>query len=444
MFANVTGVSLVTGSGAGAGPLISQAFGANNFVRCGDLLQRQVGIHVVLVAFISAVWLSTEQILVAFRQPLRIARLTAQFMRWRIAGLPFFAVREDMRTYLCAQRVMVSPMVVSIFANLFNIATFPLLISRFGFIGAPLAITIADGVHAVLMTFLAKWALPHAEAWPRWNLRTAFTDWGEMLGLALPSAVMMLSEWWGWEVNLFFAGMLCPADDLDGICVELDVFPIVSNTMVISFMVHIGFSIAAGTQVGNALGGGDVAKARRASHVTLFLVIIIAGAVASMLIVLREPWARLFSEDDQMIRMTTQVIPLIATYIFFDAMGPGALVSLLRGMGLVRLPALAVFVSFYVLGIPVGLLLTFAPFGGRLGIFGLWTGLDVGMICMVASLLCYFCCGVDWCQAAAVAQTKAQAANVTDLSATSKVEGQVLGKSAYESVNVDDAVAADA
>ena len=47
-----------------------------------------------------------------------------------------------------------------------------------------------------------------------------------------------------------------------GSCIELDVFPIVSNTMVVSFFIHFGFSIAAGTLVGNALGAGDVPAAK--------------------------------------------------------------------------------------------------------------------------------------------------------------------------------------
>ena len=34
------------------------------------------------------------------------------------------------------------------------------------------------------------------------------------------------------------------------------VFPILSNTMVIAFMAHFGFSIAASTHIGNMLGAG--------------------------------------------------------------------------------------------------------------------------------------------------------------------------------------------
>ncbi len=66
---------------------------------------------------------------------------------------------------------------------------------------------------------------------PKWSLCNAFTGWGDLLQIAIPSAVMMASEWLSWEVMLFFAGLLCEGDSS---CPDLDVFPIVSNLMVLN------------------------------------------------------------------------------------------------------------------------------------------------------------------------------------------------------------------
>ena len=49
---------------------MSQAFGARNYPRVGVLLQRQLCIHVLLVAtIILPLWLVTEPLLVSLAQP---------------------------------------------------------------------------------------------------------------------------------------------------------------------------------------------------------------------------------------------------------------------------------------------------------------------------------------------------------------------------------------
>eukprot|EP00929_Paragymnodinium_shiwhaense_P036654 TRINITY_DN19610_c0_g1_i1.p1 TRINITY_DN19610_c0_g1~~TRINITY_DN19610_c0_g1_i1.p1 ORF type:complete len:525 (-),score=118.52 TRINITY_DN19610_c0_g1_i1:355-1929(-) len=407
MFANVTGLSLIIGSGAGSMPLVSQAFGARNYRRCGDLLQRQLSIHVVMITLIALVWASTEDILLMFHQPAKIAALSAQFLRWRIPALPFWAFKEDVNDYLIAQGIAKTPMCVGIVANAINILLYPSLIQRYGFVGAPLAQTLANVLQAILIGLAAKWVLPHMDAWPVWSRKAALTEWGELLRLALPSGVMMLSEWWGWEMNLFFAGMLCDKAS-ESSCIELDVFPIASQTMVIAFMCHFGFSIATSSLVGNALGEGDVPKAKVTCHTCLVLVSVIAGTVALILHMLRRQWGFLFSDDPEIVEKTSELIPLVSLYIFLDALGPGAMNSILRGMGLVLLPAIINFLSFYMVGIPFGLTLTFVRRSEGWGIIGLWAGLNLGMFFMVMSLLLYFFFCADWNHVADVAYTRAR------------------------------------
>merc|ERR1712232_347409 len=152
---------------------------------------------------------------------------------------------------------------------------------------------------------------------------------------------------------------------------------------------HAGFSMAAGTHIGNALGAGDSAKARRTSTVTLLLASAVSGAISLALVMLRWQWSRLFSEDIETVRLMAQVLPVVAAYIFLDALGPGALINILRGMGLVRLPAVINFVSFYAIGIPFGLYLTFVRREESWGIIGLWAGLLLGMFAMVVGMLAY-------------------------------------------------------
>ena len=98
---------------------------------------------------------------------------------------------------------------------------------------------------------------------------------------------MIWAEWWAWEINLFFAGLLCTSSsnltvtnvtataisdasqiEMQASCVPLDVFPVLSQTMVLAFMLHFGFSLQGGAHVGNMLGGNQPKRARLSSVVS--------------------------------------------------------------------------------------------------------------------------------------------------------------------------------
>lgn len=394
MLCNVSGISLLVGSGAGAQPLISQAFGAKNYKRCGDLLQRQFAIHVVLVFVVGLLWFFAEQILLACKQPANISALAGQFSIWRIAALPAFAMKEDITCYLMAQRVMKLPMIISILASLVNILCFWLFIPWLGFVGAPLAFTVANNFQFIMLFLFMRCSLPEPAAWPVWSVRESLAGWGEMLQLALPGGILMLCEWWGWESNLFFAGLLC--DTASESCLPLQVFPIVANTMVVAFMPNFGFALGACSLIGNALGANDPQQARRLATAQLMLAATIGGVLGSILLICRHEWGWMFSQDEEVVNLTAKVIPAVGAYIFLDNMGPGALVCILRSMNVVTFPAIINFIAFYIVGIPFGLLLTFGLRSLELGITGLWTGLVVAMFTMVSSLLCFLVCRVNW------------------------------------------------
>merc|ERR1740139_1667147 len=181
MFQNVTGYIFIVSLGGGQSALVSQAFGAGNHVRCGEVLQQQMGVHAVLCVAICGMWYATRPILIALGQPALVADLVGSFMRIRIVALPFFAIRENLDNFLNAQHVMRMPMLVSMSVNLLNMLSFPIMISWFGFLGAPLAMTVAQVVHVIVLFPLAKRSVPHAEAWPKWSSRVAFSGWGPLL-----------------------------------------------------------------------------------------------------------------------------------------------------------------------------------------------------------------------------------------------------------------------
>ncbi len=73
----MTGISVVIGFALGMPSLAAQAFGAGSYERCGELLQRTMAIHLlVILPPVIAVWMTAERLLIAMQQPPAVARLT--------------------------------------------------------------------------------------------------------------------------------------------------------------------------------------------------------------------------------------------------------------------------------------------------------------------------------------------------------------------------------
>jgi MATE family multidrug resistance protein len=126
-------------------------------------------------------------------------------------------------------------------------------------------------------------------------------------------------------------------------CIELDVTPILMNTMAVAFFMHFGYSVGASTHVGNLMGSNRPAAARVASVVTLALVVAISGGSGLALLAFGDRYARLFTDDPEVLDKLTAALPIMALYMPVDAIGIGCLNNLLRAINVVNIPAALIF-----------------------------------------------------------------------------------------------------
>ena len=165
MFGNVTGISILVGFGFGLPPLASQAYGAKNYKRVGNLMQRQLAMELTTVCIpVAIVWASTESILVYLHQPAHIARLAGQFLTWRLVSLPFYTLQLNIEALMAStQAPVLSRMLTCGSATVLNLFLFWLLIPEeqmnLGFIGAPLSMTIVNIYTALVLYAVAPYSL---------------------------------------------------------------------------------------------------------------------------------------------------------------------------------------------------------------------------------------------------------------------------------------------
>jgi MATE family multidrug resistance protein len=197
----------------------------------------------------------------------------------------------------------------------------------------------------------------------------------QLVRLGAPAAGQILLEVGAWNLATLSAGWLTP--------VALATHQIVLNYASLTYMVPLGVSAAAAVSVGHAVGAGDPARARRAGWLALALGTGFMLLAALVFLVAPGPLIALYTTDPQVMAVGPSLLWLAAAFQIFDGIQTVS-TGALRGLGETRVPMVANFVGYWILGLPLGLTLCFVL---HWGIYGLWIGLTLALIVIAATLL---------------------------------------------------------
>ena len=185
----------------------------------------------------------------------------------------------------------------------------------------------------------------------------------------------LCSKWAHGICRTFSAGYLTP--------LRLRRTPSRSTTPASATWSRSGVSAAAAVSVGHAVGAGDPARARRAGWLALALgtgFMLLAGIV---FLVAPRPLIALYTSDPRVLAVGPSLLWIAAAFQIFDGIQT-VCTGALRGLGETRVPMIANFVGYWVLGLPLGLTLCFVL---HWGIYGTWIGLTLALIVISLTLL---------------------------------------------------------
>ena len=149
-----------------------------------------------------------------------------------------------------------------------------------------------------------------------------------------------------------------------------------------TFMLALGIGSATTIRVSHQLGEGNIHGVRMASNASIHLVLLMNTIGAALMISLRKYIPMLFTEDQEVIAIASQLIVIAGLFQYADGLqAVGA--AMLRGITDVKVPMLIAFVSYIIVGLSVGLLCAF-PF--HMGAAGIW----IGFICGLALAAVFF------------------------------------------------------
>uniref|UniRef100_A0A8C8Y087 Multidrug and toxin extrusion protein n=1 Tax=Panthera leo TaxID=9689 RepID=A0A8C8Y087_PANLE len=351
-FVNVCGISIGIGLSSACDTLMSQSFGSPNKKHVGVILQRSTLVMLLCCLPCWALFLNTHNILLLFRQDPAVSRLTQEYVLIFIPALPVSVTASG-----CLFQGIVWPQVLSgIVGNCINGLGNYILVSvlSLGVRGSAYANTISHILQTIFLFLYIVLKKLHLETWAGWSGQ-CLQDWGPFFSLAIPSMLMVCMEWWAYEIGSFLMGLLSVLD-LSGQAIIYELATTV-------YMIPLGLSNAVCVRVGMALGAADTVQAKRWAQSGMLCT---GGDVLMLQMNVLSGFSR-----RQVIALVNKVLPIYTVFQLFEAICC-VYSGVLRGSGKQAFGAVVNTVMYYVIGLPLGIVLTFVV---RMGIMGLWLGM---------------------------------------------------------------------
>ncbi|XP_049558378.1 multidrug and toxin extrusion protein 2 isoform X8 [Orcinus orca] len=396
------------------------SFGSPNRKHVGVILQRGALILLLCCFPCWALFLNTQHILLLCRQDPAVSRLAQEYVHVYIPALPANFLYSLLAKYLQNQGIMWPQVLSGVVGNCVNGLANYILVSVLGLgvRGSACANTVSQFTQAVFLLLCVVKKKLHLDTWAGWSSQ-CLQGWGPFFRLAVPSMLMTCIEWWAYEIGSFLMGRELPA--LPGVGLALSGRPgvvvsqrrsevtlmrrlsvldlsaqaIIYEVATVVYMIPMGLSIAVCFRVGTALGAADTVQAKRSAVSGTLCTVGTSLVVGTLLSLLRNKLGHIFTNDEEVVALVSKVLPLYVVFHLFEAVcclyG-----GVLRGTGRQAFGAVVNAITYYVIGLPLGVVLTFVV---GLGITGLWLGM-LACVCLAAAAFVTYTACMDWKRAA--------------------------------------------
>ncbi|XWS57930.1 hypothetical protein CRYUN_Cryun09bG0215200 [Craigia yunnanensis] len=364
------GNGILLGMASALETLCGQAFGAKQYHMLGIYLQRSWLVLFLTACCLLPLYLFTTPILIALGQDEKIAEVAGYIGHWFIFVVFSFIISFTCQMFLQAQSKNMIIAYLAAFTIGIHIFLSWLLIMKFNF----------GLAGALLSTVLAYW-LPNIgqilfvtcggckDTWKGFSM-LAFSDLWPVVKLSVSSGVMLCLEFWYNTILVLLTGNLKNAQ------VAIDALAICLNINGWEMMISLGFLAAASVRVSNELGRGS-SKAAKFSIMTTTLTSLSIGFVLFVLFLcLRGRLAYIFTESEEVANAVADLSPLLACSILLNSVQP-VLSGVAVGAGWQSIVAWVNIASYYLIGIPIGVVLGYVF---NMEVKGVWIGMLLGTL----------------------------------------------------------------
>lgn len=376
---------LMTGILMATTPKVAQRFGAGQQAEIGPLVRQALWLALAVGGGAAVLLWNAEIVLQLMNIEPRLIEPAMGYLRAVACGFPAVALYHVLRCFSDGLGHTRSSMVLGLLGLLLNIpANYIFIYGKFGLpamggVGCGWATALVMVFMLLGMLWWVKWAPFYQPSllfsrfdWPQWPVIRRLLAIGVPIGIAVFAEVSIFS------VIALLIGSL-------GVSVVAG-HQIALNFTSMVFMIPYSLGMAATVRVGQALGRDDPRQARFAAGVSMAAALGYACLSASLMLLLREQIAQIYTADPTVIALASGLIVYAALFQFSDAIQVTA-AGALRGYQDTRMTMLLTLFAYWGIGLPVGYALGLSSlFGEPSGPSGLWQGLIVGLTCAAIML----------------------------------------------------------
>nr|XP_023896408.1 protein DETOXIFICATION 21-like [Quercus suber] len=390
-----TPIILQLGMASALETLCGQAYGAKQYHMLGVYLQRSWIVLFLSSIFILPIYIFTTPILNILGQDESIAEVGGYIAHWLIGVMLSFIVSFTCQVFLQSQ----SKNMIIAYLAAFSIAIH-LLLSWL------LTVKYKFGIPGALSSTLLAFWIPNIgqlmfvmcggcrETWKGFS-SLAFKDLWPVVKLSMSSGVMLCLELWYNTVLILLTGNMQNAE------VSLDALAICININGWEMMISLGFLAAASVRVSNELGRGSSKAAKFSIVMTVLTSFVIGFVLFLFFLFFRGRLAYIFTESEEVAKAVANLSPLLAVSILLNSVQP-VLSGVAVGAGWQSIVAYVNIACYYLVGIPVGVVLGYVV---NMGVKGVWIGMLFGTFVqtLVLVIITY---KTDWDEQVLIARSR--------------------------------------
>ncbi len=366
-------------------PLVAQAEGASDAGKIISTLKNGSLINIVTGFILVGLIFSIEPFMHFMGQPEEVVTLGIPYLNIIAISIIPAMIFQTYRQFAEGLQRTRMAMIIVVGSNLLNIAlNYVLIFGKYGFPllglnGAGWATLIARVVMAasmMLYIYYGRKFQAYKSGFSIGNYSRVLIS--KMLHIGLPAGSQFIFEAGAFGFSAIMMGWLGTT--------TLAAHQIAINLATISYMTTSGMGAAATIRVGNFWGQKNRSNLRAAA----FTMIGMAGALmlawAMLFVFGRHLLPSLYIDDPAVIEITATLLIIAAFFQLSDGIQV-VTAGALRGLQDVKVPSLLVFISYWVIALPLGYWLAFSL---AMGANGIWIGLSVGLTLTATAMVVRF------------------------------------------------------
>lgn len=360
--------------------LVARRFGERNYGEAGVILNNSLFLSFLIGSLLA--WLGynfSYNFIRLFSSDLVVAHEAAEYIKYRMVGLPFFLLAVSYRGFFYGighTKIFLYSALLSYFFNIvldyffiFGVGSF----AGFGLAGAGMASSIGMGLgflFFVIVTFLKEYRKTY-RYYHVFGIHIKYMY--QIMRISLPVSFQNVLILLGYLLFVVIAGIIGT--------VPQAATQVVITALFLSFMPCFGFGNATQTLVGNALGNNKVEEARIYTFETAKLTTIFTFSLGVLFVAFPEWILRVVTNDALVIREARQILQLAG--VAQIAYGAGIIfVNALQAAGATVYVMFLEIITHWLIFLPLAYWL-----GINFGIQGAWLALPVYIF--IYSLMAY-------------------------------------------------------